>query len=77
MVTEDDGDDSSWMAVEEVTYTLENCAEPEPLLGESEWDDDSEDNNAKAFSAETWSAEGGDAFDWAGLDDQLVKEGEE
>jgi len=40
-------------------------------------DDSDSDNEDKAFCAETWGAEDEGDLDWAGPDNQLVKEGEE
>jgi hypothetical protein len=65
--------DSFWTVYEDVVHVHPNCAEPDPLMGESESDDE------EPFHAETRCAEDEDegAFDWAGFDDRLVKEGEE
>jgi len=49
-----------------------NCAEPDHQMDNL----DSKDED-KAFHAKTWGAEDEGNLDWARLEDQLVKEGEE
>jgi len=71
-IDEDDLDDRGFWAIEEVGCVHPNCAEPDHWMDDS----DSEDKD-KAFHAETWGAEDEGNLDWAGLEDQLVKEGEE
>jgi len=71
-INEDDLDDRGFWAVEEVGCTHPNCAEPDHRMDNS----DSKDED-KAFCAETWGTEDEGNLDWAGLEDQLVKEGEE
>jgi len=71
-IDEDDSDDRGFWAVEEVGRAHPNCAEPDHRMDDS----DSEDKD-EAFHAETWGTEDEGDLDWAGLEDQLVKEGEE
>src|SRR5712691_4846745 len=65
--------DGFWTVYEDAVHAHPDRAEPDPLMGESESDDE------EPFRAETRCAEDEDedAFDWAGFDDRLVKEGEE
>jgi len=71
-IDEDDSDDRGFWAVKEVGRTHPNCAEPDHWMDDS----DSKDKD-KAFRTETWGVEDEGDLDWAGLKDQLVKEGEE
>jgi hypothetical protein len=61
------------MAAEEVAYAHDNRAEPDHLWATRE------DNIDEAFHAELAAVEDKEALDsdWAGFDDQLVKEREE
>jgi len=69
---DDDSDDRGFWAVEEVGRAHPNYVELDPHMDDSDSDDED-----KAFHAETWGAEDEGGLDWAGLEDQLVKEGEE
>jgi len=66
---DDNSDDRGFWAVEEVHACY---VEPDHHM-----DDSDSDNEDKAFCAEIWGAEDEGDLDWAGPDDQLVKEGEE
>ena len=69
----DDSDgDGFWIAEEGAAHAHPDRAEPDPLMGESESDDEDEE----AFCTKTWAAEDDDTLDWAGFDDQPAKEGE-
>ena len=71
----DDSDNNGfYMAEEDVVHAYPDYAEPDPLMGELE---DNDDDEWEAFRAETWGAGDDDDLDWAGLNDRLVKEGEE
>jgi len=69
---DDDSDDRGFWAVKEVGCAHPNYVEPDPHMDDSDSDDED-----KAFRAETWGMEDEGGLDWAGLEDQLVKEGEE
>jgi len=69
---DDDSDDRGFWAVEEVGHVHPNYVEPDPHM-----DDLDSDDEDKAFCAETWGAEDEGSLDWARLEDQLVKKGEE
>jgi len=71
-IDEDDSDDRGFWAIEEVGHAHPNCAEPDHRMDNSDSEDEDE-----AFHTETWGAEDKGNLDWAGLEDQLVKEGEE
>jgi len=68
----DDSDNRGFWAVEEVGRTHPNFVEPDPHMDNSD-----SDNEDEAFHAEIWGTEDKGDLDWAGLEDQLVKEGEE
>jgi len=70
-IDEDDSDDRGFWAIKEVGRTHPNCAEPDHRMDNSDSEDEDE-----AFHAETWGAEDEGNLDWAGREDQLVKEGE-
>jgi len=69
---DDDSDDRGFWAIKEVGHAHPNFVEPDPHMDDSDSDDEDE-----AFRTETWGAEDEGDLDWAGLEDQLVKEGEE
>jgi len=71
----DNSDNNSfYMAKEDVARAYPDYAEPDPLMGELE---DNDNNKWEAFCTKTWGAGDEDNLDWAGLDNRLVKEGEE
>ena len=73
ITTDDDNlDDRGFWAIEEVGCAHPNYVEPDPHMDDSDSDDKDE-----AFCTKTWGAEDEGNLDWAGLEDQLVKEGEE
>jgi len=71
-IDEDDSDNRGFWAIEEVGCAHPNCVEPDHQMDDSDSKDEDE-----AFCAETWGTEDKGDLDWAGLEDQLVKEGEE
>jgi len=71
---DDSDDDGFYMANEDVAHAYPDYVEPDPLMGELE---DDNDNEWEAFHAETWGTGDENDLDWAGLNDRLVKEGEE
>ena len=71
---DDSDDDGFYMANEDVAHAYPDYVEPDPLMSELE---DDNDNEWEAFHAETWGTGDENDLDWAGLNDRLVKEGEE
>jgi hypothetical protein len=70
-----DSDDRGFWAIEEGEVHV--ChAELDHLMDNLD-SDDNNDNKWEAFCADTWGVEDIGNLDWAGLDDQLAKEGEE
>jgi len=68
----DDSDNRGFWAIKEAGHVHPNYMEPDPYM-----DNLDSDNKDKAFYTKTWGAEDEGDLDWARLEDQLVKEGEE